>query len=115
MGSSLGAEEMYHALSSSSNYGEQRPATSLGYNVGPYQNSSSPACAASRTLQVADASTQSGSATLVSQQQQQQQQQQHRTAAAHTTNYSTLDQSYLSRSPSSHILFMDCNTGHPFA
>ena len=72
-----------------------------------------PACAANRTWQLADASTQSGSATLVSQQQQQQQQ--HRTAAAHTTNYSTLDQSYLSRSPSSHILFMDCNTGHPFA
>ena len=71
-----------------------------------------PACAASRTWQLADASTQSGSATPVSQQQQQQQ---HRTAAAHTTNYSTLDQSYLSRSPSSHILFMDCNTGHPFA
>ena len=103
---------MHRALSSSSNYGEQRPGTSLGYDVGPCQNSTSPACAASRTWQLADASTQSGSATPVSQQQQQQQ---HRTAAAHTTNYSTLDQSYLSRSPSSHILFMDCNTGHPFA
>ena len=79
------AEE--NALSSSSNYGEQHPGTSLGYDVGRYQNSSSPAYAASRKWQLADASTQSGSATLVSQQQQQQQ---HRLAAAYTTYYSFL-------------------------
>ena len=66
----LTAEE--RALSSSFNYGEQRPGTSFGYDVGLYQNSPSPACAASRKWQLADAPTQSQSATLVSQQQQQQ-------------------------------------------
>ena len=68
VGGSPNAEEMHHALSSSSNYGEQRPGTSLGYDVCPYQKNSSPACAASRTWQPADASTQSGSGALVSQQ-----------------------------------------------
>ena len=50
-----------------------------------------PACAASRTWQLADASTQSGSATPVSQQQQQQQ---HRTAAAYTANYFSFSHSF---------------------
>ena len=59
VGGSLKAEEMHRAFSSSSNYGEQRPGTSLGYDVGPCQNSTSPACAASRTWQLADAPTQS--------------------------------------------------------
>ena len=48
VGGSLKAEEMHRALSSSSNYGEQRPGTSLGYDVNPYQKDSLPACAASR-------------------------------------------------------------------
>ena len=82
VGCSLKAKEMHRALSSSSSYGEQRPGTSLGYDVDPYQNDSSPACAATRTWQPADASTQSGSATLVSQQLQHQ----HRAAAAYTTH-----------------------------
>ena len=76
-GGSLNAEEMHRALSSSSNYGEQRPGTSLGHDVCPHQKDSSPARAASRTWQPANASTQSGPAALVSQQQQQQQQHSH--------------------------------------
>ena len=66
-----------------------RPGTSLGYDVGPYQNDSSPVCAASRTWQ--PALTLSGSATIVSQQQLRLQ---HRTAAAYTTNYSALSHSF---------------------
>ena len=49
VGGSLKAEEMHRALSSSSNYGEQRPGTSLGYDDNPHQKDSLPACAASRT------------------------------------------------------------------
>ena len=86
VGATVKAEEMHRAFSSFSNYGEQRPGTSLGYDVCPRQKDSSPACAASRTWQPADASTQSGLAALVSQQQQQQHQ--HRTAAAYATDYS---------------------------
>ena len=67
------------------------PGTSLDYDVGPYQNDSSPACAASRTWQPTDALTLSGPATLVSQQQLQLQ---HHTAAAYTTNYSLLSHSF---------------------
>ena len=68
VGGSLKAEEMHLAFSSFSNYGEQHPGTSLGYDVCPYQKNSSPACAASRTWQPADVSTQSGSGALVLQQ-----------------------------------------------
>ena len=90
VGGSLKAKEMHRALSSSSNYGEHHPGTSLGYDVNPYQNDS-PACAASRTWQPAVASTQSGSGALVSQQQQQHQ---HRIAATYATNCSLLNHSF---------------------
>ena len=106
VGGSLKAEEMHRAFSSSSNYGEQRPGTSLGYDVCPYQKNSSPACAASRTWQPADASTQSGSATaLVSQQQQ-------LASSSNNTNSVLLPPTLPTTSPSV-ILFVTL-ANHPF-
>ena len=84
-----GAEE--NALSSSSNYSEQPLALLLITTSALTRIALPSAYAASREWQVADALTQSGSATLVSQQQQQQQ---HRLAAAYTAYYSFLSYSF---------------------
>lgn len=100
VGGSYKAEELQRGLSSSSNYGQQRPGNSLGYDVGPDQNGSSPAFAPNRTWQSAASTTpQSGPTALASQQQSGQQQQQHQqrvpsTSAAYSANYSAHGHSF---------------------
>ena len=125
VGGSFKVEGTHRALSSSSNYGEQRPCTSLGYDVGPHQNGSFPRPCGQQDM----ATRRCVDSVWVCYP---------RIAAAVATtptpyrcrlhhqllplchSFRVPGQSFVSSaspfvSPSSYILFTGCSTGHPFA